>query len=149
LRLTEAPLISPQTGEDGNAFALTNRSSGVCSLKGYPSVALYAKSRLLRFSFSDGGSSYTTTEPARLVRLPPGHTAYVLIAKYRCDGQIAAIASELRVLLPNDGGRLQLLLPADASFDYCQRYPGDLPVDPGNKAEISPLSSTLAATIGL
>jgi hypothetical protein len=146
LRVTASVQIYQQTGEDGHAFVLTNRSSQACSLTGYPKVGLYANSRLLPFSFSDGGSSYTTIRRPRLIRLRPGAAAYVLIAKYRCDGRIAATASRLRLGLPDGGGQLQLRLSADSSFSHCHRYPGDLPIDPGNKAEISPLSPTLAAT---
>jgi hypothetical protein len=82
-----------------------------------------------------------------MVVLRPRDRAYALVAKYRCDGRVEHAAGRVRIAIPAVAGSLTLALnrPGDGQLDYCLRYPGDQPVDPGNRVTVSPIEPTLAA----
>jgi hypothetical protein len=136
------------TGEHGRVFILSNRSGKACLLNGFPRIAFYARGHRLPFVQLDGRSPYVTHRPPQRVLLGAGARAYFLAAKYRCDGQIAAEASQIRVTLPGSRGtprRGPLSGESAGAFDYCRRYPGDSQVDPGNYVSVSPIVGSPAA----
>lgn len=143
VRLSQDPNTSAMTGEHMVDFELTNRSRRPCSLDGYPEVSLSDRSGPMPFLYRDGGGPYVTKRRPQPVTLAPGRHAYFLVAKYRCDGSMLSTATAIRVLLP--GARratLVALAPQGAAgLDYCRRYPGDQPVDPGNYVTVSPVDA--------
>ncbi len=136
LRLAFAGRLSPQTGEHGIEIRLTNRGAA-CQVVGFPMVRLYAGSTALPFIVERNGR-YIAPAPQRHVLLRPGNHAYVLLAKYRCDGRTAAQASALGVTLPGGGPALRLALPRSAGFgDYCASSAHE--PAPGNRVGVSAL----------
>lgn len=147
LRLSLADPISPQTGEHGREFELTNRSAYACRLFGYPKLAFYRGQRRLAFQMRDGGGYVSARRPRPVVLAPGGH-AYFLAAKHRCDGKAARQATSIHVTL----ARGQRSVTADlgpgesvSAFDYCRHYPGGPRVDPGNRVDVSPIVATRSA----
>lgn len=60
--------------------------------------------------------------------------AYFFVAKYRCDGRDLHTTTAIRVAPPSHGGQLTIgLHQGETGLDYCQRYPAEQPVDPGNR----------------
>jgi hypothetical protein len=140
--------ISPMTGEHGRVFILSNRSGKACLLNGFPRIAFYARGHRLPFVQRDGRGAYVTHRPPQPVLLGVGARVYFLAAKYRCDGQVAAEASQIRVSLPGGWGTARRApLPGESvsAFDYCRRYPGDSQIDPGNYVWVSPIVASPAA----
>ncbi|MGH3265520.1 MAG: DUF4232 domain-containing protein [Trebonia sp.] len=97
LRLSSGARISPQTGEHGRVFTLTNRSGHACRLSGHPRLVFHHGPRRLRFQLRGGGGGYLPALRPRSVLLASGGRAYFLAAKYRCDGGIASPATTVRV----------------------------------------------------
>jgi Protein of unknown function (DUF4232) len=146
LRFSLGPDVSPMTGEQAELFELRNRSAGSCVLHGYPGVRLTHRATTLRFAYERGGGYVTRHRPQR-VTLASGDRAYFLVAKYRCDGSDLHTTTAIRAALPGHGGRLTVRLnQGETGFDYCKRYPGDPPVDPGNRIDVSPVEATASAT---
>jgi hypothetical protein len=137
------------TGEQADLFKLTNRSSRTCTLDGYPGVSLSHLSKRLAFIYLDGGGPYVTKQKPQRVTLAPGQHGSFLVAKYRCDGGVLSAATSIRIVLPATPSGSVILglggLTAGA-LDYCKRYPGDQPVDPGNRVTVSPVEPSLLAT---
>jgi len=138
--------ISPATGEHGDLFVITDLSSRSCWLEGYPSVSLSNGEQRLPFVYLDGGGWYVTKRAPQRVTLAPGQHGYFLVAKYRCDGGILATATSIRVLLPTGTSPITLDVSDQhaAELDYCKRYPGDQPIDPGNRVNLSPIEAAPA-----
>jgi hypothetical protein len=77
--------VSEQLGEDAFTITLTNVSTHLCQIHGYPTVRFYTSAgRLLTFGYSHS-SQYFRTRAPRLVNLAPRGHAFFLVAKYRCD----------------------------------------------------------------
>ena len=102
---------------------------------------------VLPFRFADGGGVYVTRSTPVLVTLKPGASAYLVIAKYRCDLGIVSDAVSVRLSLRLPGGttvsrRLRLPVPGAPGLSYCTggRH------DPGQLVVISPLEPSLGAT---
>jgi hypothetical protein len=144
--------ISPVTGERGDVFILSNRSSQPCRLDGYPRLVFLAGGRRLPFEEVVGPkSSYVTRQPPTPVVIDAGGQAYFMAAKYRCDSGVLAIASKLLIDLPGQRGALERTLPGPQSastIDYCRRSPGNRERDPGNFVAVSPIVATPAAAAG-
>ena len=136
------------TGEHAEMFYLTNRGPSPCTVRGYPSAMLYGGGGgVLPFRFADGGGVYVTRSTPVLVTLKPGASAYLVIAKYRCDLGIVSDAVSVRLSLRLPGGttvsrRLRLPVPGAPGLSYCTggRH------DPGQLVVISPLEPSLGAT---
>jgi hypothetical protein len=85
-------------------------------------------------------------KPQRVV-LAPGRRAYFLVAKYRCDGGVLNTATLIRVVLPGSRGDLTIRPNQGATgLDYCKRYVGDQPIDPGNHVTVSPVEPSAGLT---
>jgi hypothetical protein len=55
-------------------------------LVGYPGITLYdAAGAAMPFHYTHGHSQYVTWAPPMTVTLRPRTSAYLLVAKYRCD----------------------------------------------------------------
>jgi hypothetical protein len=147
LRLSLGPPISAQTGEHADVLVLRNESTRACFLSGYPTVTLSFRDKVLPFVYQRGGGQYVTASPPRTVVLKPRGRAYLLIAKYRCDGRVEHAANRVRIAIPALAGSLTLALnrPGAGQLNYCQRYPGDQRIDPGNHVTDSPIEPTLPA----
>ncbi len=140
------------TGEHGDVFILANRSRRTCRLEGYPQLAFYASGRRLPFVEVEGRhAGYVTRRAPAPVLIVRGGQAYFAALKYRCDRSIAAMATTMYVTLPGTTSRHPAALSIQASvgaIDYCRHYKGDLPIDPGNYINISPIVAKPAAAFG-
>jgi Protein of unknown function (DUF4232) len=140
--------VSPMTGEHAVLYALVNRESAACTVRGYPQVTLYdARGRVLPFRYAAGGGAYVTARTPVTVVLAHGAMAYVLGAKYRCDLGTAQNAATIRLALPAAGGQVfSTRQPVKASgppgLSYCRGGPRD----PGQLVTISPIEGTPQAT---
>jgi hypothetical protein len=82
--------------------------------------------------------------------LAHGASAYVLVAKYRCDLGIAGNATAIRLTVPAaDGGtftqREAVGVSGPPGPSYCQGGPHD----PGQQVTVSPAEPTVQATSSL
>jgi hypothetical protein len=143
LHVSLGPEVVPQTGEDADMFVLRDVSGRRCVVLGYPKVTLSYPGGSLPFVYRDGGGAYVTISRPRTVMLGPGARAYVLVAKYRCDGRVAHTATKITMAMPASPRTLSLGLdgPGASQLNYCQRYPGDQPIDPGNRVAVSPIGA--------
>jgi hypothetical protein len=141
----------PMTGEHAVMYALTNRGPVTCALSGYPKVVLYdAGGAALPFRYIRGGGAYVTSRKPVTVILARGASAYVLVAKYRCDLGVARNATVIRLTLPAaDGaafaGREAVGTGGAAGLSYCRGGPRD----PGQVIAVSPVEPTEQATRSL
>jgi hypothetical protein len=151
LVLQPGTAVVPMTGEHAVLHALTNRSRVTCAVRGYPHVVLFAASgNALPFRYAAGGGMYVTSRRPVTVVLPEGESAYVLVAKYRCDLGIARGAATIKLTLRAANRRLFLGreavgLSGAAGLSYCRggRH------DPGQLVTVSPVESTRQATSSL
>lgn len=143
--------VSPMTGEHAVLYILANRGPQTCTVRGYPRVTLYdADGRAMPFQYAEGGGAYVTSGHPATVVLAPQSTAYVLVAKYRCDLGIARTAATIRLTLPSGHGQVfaarePVGIPGPAGLSYCQGGPHD----PGQLVTVSPIEPTALATSSL
>ena len=129
LALQYGPVLVPMTGEHGGYFALVNVGRTACTLDGYPSVALTDNAgAILPFRYVHHGSIYVTKAAPRRVLLPPGASAFVLVAKYRCDLGDSRDAAAIQLTLlgsadPTMTLRFSAGLPGIAALAYCKGGP--------------------------
>lgn len=149
VKISLGPPVSPMTGEHADLFELTTRSTTPCILDGYPRVSLSHHGTHLAFVYLNGGGMYVTTRKPQPVTLRRGRPAYFLVAKYRCDGGVLSTATTIRVQLPGMLATVTLRLsgPGVGGLEYCKRYPGDQPVDPGNRVAVSPVEASPSPTM--
>jgi hypothetical protein len=151
VKLALDPNVSPMTGEHLALFQLTNRSRRSCVLDGYPRVSIRDDGKRLPFRYRNGGGPYVTKWAPQRVTLGPERHAYFLVAQYRCDGAILYTATSIRVLLPGATRAVIVDLAGQgvAGLNYCKRYPGDQPIDPGNRVTVSPVEAPGSSTSSL
>ena len=142
--------VSPMTGEHAVMYALTNRGPAACTLKGYPQVVLTdATGAVLPFRYAEGGGAYITSARPVTVVLAHGASAYVLVAKYRCDLGIEANATTIRLTLPTHGTafawREAVGISGSMGLSYCRGGQHD----PGQLVAVSPVEPTQQATTRL
>ena len=143
--------VSPMTGEHAAMYALTNRGLATCTLKGYPQVVLTdATGAVLPFRYAKGGGAYVTSAGPVTVVLAHGASAYVLVAKYRCDLGIENNATTIRLTLPTTHGaafawREAVGILGSMGLSYCRggRH------DPGQLVAVSPVEPTQQAASSL
>jgi Protein of unknown function (DUF4232) len=148
LALGYGPALSPITGEHGDFYALINRGPAACTLAGYPDITLYAANGApLRFRYRRGRGPYVTAASPGTVTLRAGGSAWILVAKYRCDIGIAGNAMTIRITLP--GARHAVLTgrassggTGVAALSYCRGGVND----PGQTVAVSPIEPALRAT---
>jgi hypothetical protein len=130
------------TQQQGEIFAIENRSNRACSLTGYPRIALITGARLLPFVYRHGGGPAVTTAPPRRVELRPGGRAYLEVVHNSCVGRTSARALKTLITLPGGGGTVVAALVRTGSheLDYCASRS-----DPGNLVTVSALEPTIAA----
>jgi hypothetical protein len=149
LALGYGPALSPMTGEHGDFYALINRGALACTLAGYLDIRLYdANGAPLPFHYSHGRSPYVTTSDPVAVTLRPGASAWVLVAKYRCDVGIDRDATTVRITVP--GAQRAVLTGRASSGDagvsalsYCRGGT----TDPGQTVAVSPVEPTLQTAV--
>jgi Protein of unknown function (DUF4232) len=147
LALRPGAFVVTMTGEHAVMYALTNRGPVTCALSGYPKVVLYdAEGVELPFRYVRGGGAYVTSRKPVTVVLARGASAFVLVAKYRCDLGVARNAAVIRLTLPTRGAafarREALALAGAAGLSYCRGGPRD----PGQVIAVSPVEPTQQAT---
>jgi Protein of unknown function (DUF4232) len=151
LVLRPGAFVVPMTGEHAVMYALTNRGQVTCILSGYPKVVLYdAGGAALPFRYAHGGGAYVTSGRPVTVVLARGASAYVLVAKYRCDLGVVRTATAIRLTLPTANGaafagREAVATAGAAGLSYCRGGPRD----PGQVVAISPVEPTQKATSSL
>jgi hypothetical protein len=140
--------VSPMTGEHAVMYALTNRGPAACTLMGYPQVMLTgATGAVLPFRYANGGGAYVTSARPVTVVLAHGASAYVLVAKYRCDLGIETTATAIRLTLPTTQGvafawREAVGISGSMGLSYCRGGQHD----PGQLVAVSPVEPTQLAT---
>lgn len=147
LAVTYQPSLFQLTGDRGQAFRVTNRGTNDCFLDGYPTIVMRdSASAIIPFHYMDGQSQYVTSRPARRVVLHPGQSAYIAVAKYRCDEGPARVAVTLSVTLPGQRTAVTVASPVrsgqSSAFQYCQGGSND----PGNFVALSPVEPDEGAT---
>ena len=151
LVLRPGAFVVPMTGEHAVMYALTNRGPVACTLSGYPQVVLYdAEGAALPFRYDKGGGAYVTSSKPAPVVLARGASAYVLVAKYRCDLGIVRNATAIRLALPGARGAAFAVREAVVStgaegLSYCHGGQHD----PGQVVAVSPVEPTQRATSSL
>jgi Protein of unknown function (DUF4232) len=148
LALQPGTYVAPMTGEHAVMYALTNRGSVSCTLTGYPQVTLYdTKGAVLPFRYAKGGGAYVTATKPVTVVLAPRASAYVLVAKYRCDLGVARNATAIRLTLAaahgtSFAGHEAVAISGSTGLSYCRggRH------DPGQAIAVSPVEPTQQAT---
>lgn len=143
--------VVPMTGEHAVMYALANRGPVTCTVSGYPQAVLYgANGDVLPFRYATGGGAYVTSSKPVTVVLAHGASAYLLVAKYRCDLGIARNATAIRLSLPAAHGgmftqREPVGISGPAGLSYCLggRH------DPGQLVTVSPVEPTRQATSSL
>jgi hypothetical protein len=138
------------TGEHAVMYALTNRGSIACTVRGYPRITLFdARGQALPFRYADGGGTYVTSRKPVTVVLRPGASGYIGVAKYRCDLGITRTAAAIRLALPARGREFAAREPVGVSgtpgLSYCRGGPHD----PGQLVTVSPIERTQQATSSL
>jgi hypothetical protein len=150
LVLRPGPFVSPMTGEHADSFMLTNRGSVACKVSGYAQVTLYdSRGVAVPFRYARGGGAYVTAKKPATVMLARGKSAYVLVAKYRCDLGVAEDATAIRLNLrahqgPAFSGR-EPVGGGAAGLAYCAGGQED----PGQLVTVSPIEATFQATTSL
>ena len=143
--------VSPMTGEHAAMYALTNRGPATCTLKGYPQVVLTdATGAVLPFRYAKGGGAYVTSATPVSVVLAHGASAYILVAKYRCDLGIETNAATIRLTLPTTHGAAftgheAVGITGSMGLSYCRGGQHD----PGHLVAVSPVEPTQQATTSL
>ena len=143
--------VVPMTGEHAVIYALANRGPATCMVHGYPQVVLYgADGVVLPFRYATGGGAYVTSSKPVTVVIAPGASAYVLVAKYRCDLGIARTATAIRLTLPAAHGAAlaqqePVGISGPAGLSYCRGGPHD----PGQLVTVSPAEPTAQAASSL
>jgi hypothetical protein len=150
LALRPGPSASPMTGEHADSLMLTNRGPGACEVSGYPQVSLYdSRGVAIPFRYARGGGAYVTAKKPATVTLAPGKSAYVLVAKYRCDLGGADNATAIWLILRAHPGPAfsghESVGGGAAGLSYCQGGQQD----PGQLVTVSPIEATFQATTSL
>jgi hypothetical protein len=151
LVLHPATFVVPMTGEHAVMYAVNNRGPMTCTLSGYPKVVLYdAGGAALPFRYARGGGAYVTLHKPTTVVLAHGTSAYVLVAKYRCDRGVARNAAAIRLTLPAAHGTAfvgweAVAAAGAAGLSYCRGGQHDL----GQVITVSPVEPAQQATRNL
>ena len=150
LVLRPGPVASPMTGEHADSLMLTNDGSAACTVSGYPQVTLYdSRGVAVPFRYARGSGAYVTAKKPATVTLPPGKSAYVLVAKYRCDLGSTDYATAIQLTLrahqgPAFSGR-EPVGGGAAGLSYCKGGRAD----PGQLVTVSPVEATFQTTTSL
>jgi hypothetical protein len=135
------------TGEHAVLLAVRNRGPRECTVRGYAHITLFdARGQALPFRYADGGGTYVTSRPPATVLLAPAASAYILVAKYRCDLGIERNAAAILVILRAAHGqastaRLAMTTAGAPGLSYCRGGPHDA----GQLVTVSPVEPTLQA----
>jgi hypothetical protein len=134
------------TGEHGVFYRLANHGRIACTLAGYPRIRLYAGGKVMPFRYVFGGP-YVTGKPPTTVPLQPGATAWVLVAKYRCDLGVLSNATTISLTGPGVTGALTGPVPRYSGGISALSYCRGGSADPGQVVAVSPFEPTPDAAI--
>lgn len=139
--------VGGATGERAMLITLTNRGTRRCLLEGYPRVRLLTSAgTILNLPQFAQTLDYVTSARPRPVLLDVGATAYVLVAKYRCDIGDLKEAAAARITLPGTAADTALRVVMGSTSPGLALCKGG-PTDPGNVINVTPVESTLAGTV--
>lgn len=143
LTLGPARSVSPATGEHARSFSLTYNGSRACTVSGYPTVTLLdAAGTALAFHYVHHDQYLRRVPPATLL-LTRGQHAYFVIAKYRCDLGVVAVASRVAVHVGTNGSwtqpTLSERLTGQDALEYCRGGPND----PGQTVAVTAYARSL------
>jgi hypothetical protein len=128
--------VEPATGERAVMFRFTSHGSRPCTLDGYPGIELVdADGARLAVRYVHQ-SHYVSGRAPAIVTLAPGASAYLLVAKYRCDLGDDATATTIRIILPGAAGKVTG--PAGPSGGLGLSSCRGGPSDPGQHVAVSP-----------
>jgi hypothetical protein len=134
--LAVGPMVSPETGQYPVPLTITNVGGGACALDGYPIVTFRdSEGAIIPFTFRHGDQEVTAQPPQNVV-IPPGHAAYMLVNKYRCDTKDVSTSSVLNVVLPE----LTHIYALPSNYPFCGTG------DPGSIVAVSPIEPNLNST---
>lgn len=97
--------ISPETGEHGLELAFRD-GTRPCVVQGRPSIGFLDRNRVMVPLITTATNQYVRKMPEKAVRLVPGRSAFVLVAKYRCDLGDAQVATVAEIRLAHGGGTM-------------------------------------------
>jgi len=128
--------VEPQTGERAVMFRFTSHRSRPCTLDGYPGIELVdADGAALAVQYVRQ-SQYISGRAPTTVTLAPGASAYLLVAKYRCDLGDDAVATMIRITLPGAAGTVTGPVATSGGIGLSSCRGG--PSDPGQHVAVSP-----------
>ncbi len=137
LSLSLGRQVSEFTQQSSRLFALTNISRSACHLDGYPRIVLLdASGKPIPFGYRDGGDQMITSEPPTVVKLAPGHKAYLMINKTTCVAGDKVLAKSIQVTPPGATEALSLSLKPFPTVAYCG------PGRPESVVDVSPIEPT-------
>ncbi len=141
LVLEFAGTVSEKTGQNTLALDFLNKSGTPCHMIGYPGISLFDRAgNPVPMTYRRGGDQMITSDVPRVVDLPAGARAYVLVNKYRCDFG----AKTLSALDPSDPSQYKVI--ASAVWGSFPRLSYCGPGDPGSILDISPVEPTPPST---
>jgi len=126
------------TGDTSMAVRFTNEGLRTCVLEGRPTVQFLdsdGNNVGLREDENGGGRQYVHGRTTFTFRLPPGSSADVAIAKYRCDVGTKTYAAEVKIGLPDTDETTTLMIDRDTIGTLASCLGGD--DDPGQTFAIS------------
>src|SRR5260370_1086317 len=115
----------PISGERAQMFAIPIRRTLPCRVEGCAPVVPYSShGRALPFRYAQGGGASVTRKRPVTVVLVPGSSAYILVAKCRCDIGISGTATAIRLTLPAAQGAVftgrEAVGAASPDLSYCR-----------------------------
>jgi hypothetical protein len=132
--------VSEATQQHSLALTLTNQSSVVCHLDGYPKIALMdAHGAVLPLTYRSGGDQMVTSSPPSVVNIPPDATAYVLANQTFCVGTDVDTAVSVRLTPPGESKSLAMSWGPYPIMSSCGAD------DPGSTLSVSPVEPTAQA----
>ena len=146
LLAANGPPLGGAIEERSFTLTLTNRGHRPCALDGYPRVLLISAAGTVLNLPQMSHSQYITTASPRRVVVAVGATGYVLVTKYGCVLGDLQTVSRARLILPGTGERTTFSIPIVRSVGGLALCKGG-PSDPGNSIAVSPVESTLGATL--
>jgi Protein of unknown function (DUF4232) len=142
LALAWGGYVSEATQQNSLGVDITNTSSAICHMSGYPGISLVAASGDdLPLTYRSGGDQMVTGQPPRNVNLPAGATVFVLMNQSRCENGSGQPAVTLRLMPPGNTHSLTIGFGQIHSSDltYCGVS------DPGSTLNISPIEPSAQA----
>lgn len=143
IRVGLGPPVSAATGEHAFILTFTNEGMLPCYLEGYVQPDLVAASGAILHLTRVRVDQYVTHARPRRVLLGTHRSAYVEVAKYRCDlrDELTAASVRFNLSLLGHSWLFEVALGKYLDMSVCQGGPSD----PGNSFAVTPFEATLRA----